>query len=218
MLPAVRVTSVNGIGRRFEHDDVAGVADEQRHAAELLGPAEERADIAPQPDPGVDEAFEVVCIPKSQNVRAHHAFLDRDVHEQRVNLGIRRTPGALDDAGDFHVVAVVAAAQHRAERDGLGLRQRPGPSRRTIFGSRFGAKPPRTVRPSISTRSPRRSSRQAPRGGGIGRAAHELPELAVVDDHADVRLLVDVRDDAPDPHRVAAGALVLRERGSRRWW
>ena len=36
-----------------------------------------------------------------------------------------------------------------------------------------------------------------------------------MDDDADVRPLVDVRDDAADPHRVAARALVLRQRANR---
>ena len=123
MLRVGRVDQRGGIGRRLEHDDVAGVADEERHAAELLGAPEHRADVAAQPDAGVDESLEILR-PIVPERRAHHAFLDRHVHEQRVDPRIRRTPGALDDAGDFHVVAVVAAAQHRAEGDRLGARQR----------------------------------------------------------------------------------------------
>ena len=81
MLRVGRVTSANGIGRRLEHDDVAGVADEERHAAQLLGAPEQRADVAAQPDAGVDEALEVLR-PEIPERRAHDAFLDGDVHEQ----------------------------------------------------------------------------------------------------------------------------------------
>ena len=53
--------------------------------------------------------------------------------------------------------------------------------------------------------------RERGRGFGAGRN-DELPEPAVVDDDADVRTLVDMRDDTPDAHRIAARALVLRQR------
>ena len=84
-----------GPGRQRERDraaararDVAGAADEERHAAQLLGAAEQRADVAAQPDPRVDEALEVRTLEVPER-RAHHAFLDRDVHEQRVDPRIR---------------------------------------------------------------------------------------------------------------------------------
>ena len=64
------------------------------------------------------------CRPEIPEGRAHDAFLDGHVHEQRADLRIRGTPGPLHDAGDFDVVAVVPAAQHRAEGDRLGAGQR----------------------------------------------------------------------------------------------
>ena len=75
--------------------------------------------------------------------------------------GSGRTPGALDDAGDFHVVAVVAAAQHRAERDRLGPGQRrlsePPHDRRLEV-----RREPAADGPAFDfDESPRRSSRQA---------------------------------------------------------
>ena len=79
----------------------------------------------------------------------------------------------------------------------------------------FGAKPPRSVRPSISTRSPRRSSAHAAVARRVGRRQDELPELAVVNDQGDVRQLVDVGDGGAHANRVAARAFVLRQRADR---
>ena len=78
-------------------------------------------------------------------------------------------------------------------------------------GCTFGAKPPRMVRPSTSTTSPRRRSRQKLAFGSAG-GDEELPELSIVNDQADVGLLVDVGDGPFDADAVAARPFVLRER------
>ena len=197
-----------GIGRRLEHDDVAGVADEQRHSTKLLGAAEQRADVAAQPDAGVDEPIEVLCAEVPER-GAHDPFLDGHVHEERTDPRIGRTPGALHDAGDLHVVAVVPAAQHRAEGDRLGAGQRRLGQSADDSGNDVRGKPA-AHRAALDFNevaalqlAPRRSRVR------VGRGHEELSEPAVVDDQVDVCLFVDVRDDAADADPIPARTLVL---------
>ena len=64
------------------------------------------------------------CPPKSQKAARTTPSSTATSMNKRADPRIGGTPGALHDAGDFDVVAVVAAAQHRAEGDRLGARQR----------------------------------------------------------------------------------------------
>ena len=126
-----------------------------------------------------------------------------------------RTPGPLHDAGDLDVVAVVAAAEHRAEGDRLGAGQRRLPQTAHDLRVDVWSKPA-AYRPALDFDEVA-APQLAPGGDrrGIGRRHEELSELAVVDDQVDLRLLVDVGHGAADANRIAARPFILGERANR---
>ena len=87
-----RVGSENGSGGGSRTVMSLDPPDEQRHAAQLLGPAEERADVAAQLHACVDQAVQVLSgvIPER---RAHDAVFDGDFGKQTCALD-RRTAQA----------------------------------------------------------------------------------------------------------------------------
>ena len=200
------------IGRRFQHDHVPDASGKQRHAAELLGLTEDRPGVPAEPHAGVDEPGQILgrVVPER---RADDAVFGRDLgeHDPR-GARIRRPPGALDDADNLDVVAVVAAGEHRGDGDAPGARAAPrGRSSAPSRASTFGAKPAADGASFNLDEIARLQIGPGADGAGVGGNQHPLPELTVVDDQAVAGQLVEVGDRRANQDAIAERAAVLRE-------